>query len=56
MARDEGRRHLYGLYRRKKFCKGVFPSQALGQIGLHGSHVYDVFLDDVESGQGCWAV
>lgn len=31
-----------------KFCKGYSISTAWDKVGLHGSHIYDVFLDDVE--------
>lgn len=31
-----------------KFCKGYSLSTPWEKVGLHGSHVYDVFLDEVE--------
>ena len=35
----------------KKFCKGYSISTPWEKIGFHGSHVYDVFFDDVEVGE-----
>lgn len=31
-----------------KFCKGYSLSTPWDKVGLHGSHIYDVFLDDME--------
>ncbi len=32
----------------QKFCKGYSLSSSWDKVSLHGSHVYDVFLDEVE--------
>lgn len=34
-----------------KFCKGYSLSNPWDKVSLHGSHVYDVFLDEVEVGE-----
>ena len=47
VARDEGA-DTCTAYIVEKFCKGYSLSKPWDKIGLHGSHVYDVFLDDVE--------
>ena len=47
VARDEGE-DTCTAYLVKKFCKGYSLSSKWEKIGFHGSHVYDVFLDDVE--------
>lgn len=35
----------------KKFCKGYSISTPWEKVGFHGSHIYDVFLDDVAVGE-----
>lgn len=47
VARDAGE-DTCTAYLVKKFCKGYSISTPWEKIGFHGSHVYDVFLDDVE--------
>ena len=47
VARDEGA-DTCTAYIVEKFCKGYSLSKPWDKIGLHGSQVYDVFLDDVE--------
>jgi len=50
VARDEGA-DTCTAYIVPKFCKGYSISTPWDKVGLHGSHVYDVFLDDVEVGE-----
>ena len=50
VARDENA-DTCTAYIVKKFCKGYSISTPWEKIGFHGSHVYDVFFDDVEVGE-----
>ncbi len=49
-AREEGTDTCTGFII-QKFCKGYSLSTPWEKASLHGSHVYDVFLDDVEVGE-----